>query len=373
MKAPFDHKFYLTLDEQPLGGTTLPNWVKVLLENRLRVDWQFIPKAVYVSLMITALAPLRVVERRKFDDKIQDMRVEKPVFIIGHWRSGTTFLHYLMGQDKNLGYASTMDTLDPSVFLQYEKLLKSIVSKRLPKKRPMDNLEMETNLPYEEEYAISDLTPYSFYHGWYFPRNIDHYFTRYVLFDNVGPNVIEEWRTVYQYFLKKITYKYNGKQIMMKSLVNTAKIKLLLEMYPDAKFIHLERNPYDVYSSTWDLYNAILPLFSFQHIDRDSLDQSILKIYKGLYERYLRERHLIPKENLVEMKYEDFITDPFHTLHTIYTRLNIPGFEKATPAFQRYLKRHAKYKRNEHKIDDATKTKIYNEWKITFKAFGYKK
>jgi hypothetical protein len=373
MRERFDNKFYLTIDEQPLAGTTLPNWVKVLLENRFQVDWQFLPKAMYVSIMILSITPLRMVERRKFDKKINDIKIKEPIFIIGHWRSGTTFLHYLMGQDKNLGYASTMDTLDPSIFLQYTKLLKSVVSKSLPKKRPMDNLEMQTDLPYEEEYAISDLIPYSFYHGWYFPRAIDRYFTRYVLYQNVDNKVLEEWKEVYLYFLRKITYKYHGKQVMMKSLVNTAKIKLLLEMFPDAKFIHLVRNPYDVYRSTWDLYDAILPLFSFQHIDRDEFDTSILKIYKGLYEKYLEEKHLIPKENLIELRYEEFIKDPFGSIEMIYSKLDLSGFDKAKPAFQRYLKKYANYKRNEHIIDEQTRAKVYAEWKFAFKAFGYKK
>jgi omega-hydroxy-beta-dihydromenaquinone-9 sulfotransferase len=373
MKAPFDHHYYLAVDEQPLAGTTLPNWVKVLLENRFKIDWQFLPKALYVTIMIIAIAPLRFLERRQYDEQIKKTKVVKPVFIIGHWRSGTTFLHYLMGQDKSLGYVSTADTLDPSIFLRYEKILDNIVDKSLPKKRPMDNLEMKYNLPYEEEYAIANLSPYSFHHGWYFPRNIDRYFTRYVLFNDVDPKVVEEWKQTYLYFLQKITVKYRGKQIMLKSLVNSAKIKLLLELFPDAKFIHLMRNPYDVYLSTLDLYKGILPLFSFQHIDPEKFDRAIIDIYKGLYTRFLEEKHLIPKENLIEIRYEDFIKDPMKTLETIYADLDLKGFKKSKPAFQRYLDRHANYKRNERKIDDQTKEKIYSEWKFAFKAFGYKK
>ena len=373
MHSRFDPQYYLVVDNQPLAGTTLVNFFKVLLENRCAIDWQFFPKALYVLLMILAIAPLRFLEHRKYDEQIRKTPVIKPVFIIGHWRSGTTYLHYLMGQDKNLGYVSTADTLDPSIFLRYEKILDNIVDQSLPKKRPMDNLEMQYNLPYEEEYAIANLCPYSFYHGWYFPRAIHRYFTRYVLYEGVDQHVVEEWKQTYQYFLQKITLKYHGKQIMLKSLVNTAKIKCILQLYPDAKFIHLMRNPYDVYLSTLDLYKGILPLFSFQHIDPDHFDRAVIDIYKGLYTRYLEEKHLIPQENLIEIRYEDFIKDPMRTLETIYGNLNLKGFNKAKPAFQRYLDKHANYKRNERKIDEATKKKIYEEWKFAFKAFGYSK
>jgi hypothetical protein len=373
MLSKFNKKDYLILNKQPLAGTTFVNWIKVLIENKFKIDWQFIPKAFYVTVMIIFVTPLRLIEKRKFDEKIKNIDVKKPIFIIGHWRSGTTFLHYLMGQDKNLGYTSTMDTLDPSIFLNYEKILKNIVSNSLPKKRPMDNLEMQADLPYEEEYAIANLSPYSFYHAWYFPRQIDRYFKRDVLYEDVDESVIKEWKRVYSYFLKKIVYKHDGKQIMLKSLVNTAKIKFLLQLFPDAKFIHICRNPYNVYMSTWKLYNSILPLFSFQHVNKENFDKSILSIYKGIYKNYLEERRLIPKENLIEIKYEDFIKDPIKTLEKIYSKFELSNFEKVKPFFKNYVKKHENYKRNHHKIDDKIKEKVYREWNFAFKEFNYKK
>jgi hypothetical protein len=371
MKVPFEKKYYLILNKQPLAGSTFVNWIKVLVENRFQIDWQFLPKALYVTIMILVTTPLRLIEKWKFEKKIQDVTIEKPIFIIGHWRSGTTFLHYILGKDKNLGYVSTMDTLDPSVFLTFEKLLKRIVANSLPEKRPMDNLEMGTDLPYEEEYAIANLSPYSFYHAWYFPRAINEYFRRYVLYEDVKNDIIENWKQVYLSFLKKISYKHQGKQIIIKSLVDTAKIKILLEMFPDAKFIHQYRNPYEVYMSTWKLYASILPLFSFQHIDKEEFDQSILHIYKRLSEKYLQEKKLIPKENLIELRYEEFIKDPLRHLEMIYTQFGIPGFQQAKPAFEHYLKKHAVYERNHHTIDEQTKKKVYKEWEVIFNAFGY--
>ncbi len=373
MNSKFKKEDYLVLNRQPLAGTTFVNWIRVLIENRFQIDWQFIPKALYVTVMVFFITPLRLIEKRNFDKKIKNIKIEKPIFIIGHWRSGTTFLHYLMGQDKNLGYTSTMDTLDPSIFLNYENLLKKIVTNSLPKKRPMDDLEMETDLPYEEEYAIANLCPYSFYHAWYFPRSIDRYFKRDILYENVEEKIIEKWKKIYSYFLRKITFKHNGKQIILKSLVNTAKIKYILEMFPDARFIHLHRNPYNVYMSTWKLYNSILPLFSFQHIDKKEFDKSILKIYKGIYKKYLEDKKLIPKENLIELKFEDFIKKPIKTLEMIYSKFKLSDFDKAKSSFEKYVKKHEKYECNHHKIDDKIKKKVYQKWRFAFEEFQYKK
>jgi len=175
------------------------------------------------------------------------------------------------------------------------------------------------------------------------------------------------------YFLKKISFKNNGKKIILKSLVNTAKIKLLLEMFPDAKFIHIYRNPYEVYLSTWKLYDSILPIFSFQHVDKDKLDNSIIEIYKQMYLKFFEEKHLIPQKNIIELKYEDFVKDPLNNIQKIYKKLELDGFEKAKPDFKGYIKKHENYTRNNHIIDENCKEKIFKEWGFTFKEFGYKK
>jgi len=370
-KLTYDKRDYLNIGEQPLSGTSIVNWMRLLLENNFRVNWRFIPKALYVSIMIITMVPFRIYEKRKCDKKLKDVKVISPLFIIGHWRSGTTFLHYLLGQDKNLAYVSTFETMTPGMIIENEKMFKDIVKNHLPNKRPMDDLELNADLPYEEEYAVANLSSYSFYHGWYFPKKMGHYFRRYVLFENVNDRIKERWKEVYDYFLKKISYKNKGKRIMLKSLVNTAKIPLLLEMYPDAKFIHIYRNPYKVYLSTWKLYRKILPIFSFQHINCEQLDKEILFNYRALFERYLKDRKLIPEENLIEISYEDFVKDPVKTLDTIYAKFRLECFEKAKPSFERYVKKHENYKPDGYKIDDRIKKKVYNNWKLVFEEFGY--
>ncbi|MCH7559178.1 MAG: sulfotransferase, partial [Planctomycetes bacterium] len=113
MKLKFDKSCYLDMGMQPLAGTSFVNWVKLLMENRFRVDWQFIPKALYVTLMVTAMTPIRIYEKIKFDKKLENIKITPPLFIVGHFRGGTTFLHYLMVQDKDLAFVSTMEANAP--------------------------------------------------------------------------------------------------------------------------------------------------------------------------------------------------------------------------------------------------------------------
>ncbi|RLF27198.1 MAG: hypothetical protein DRN01_03055 [Thermoplasmata archaeon] len=99
----FDKKEYLNVGGQPLAGTSLVNWSKLLFENRFKIDWRYIPKALYVTLMVTVISPFRLYERLRFDERVNEVKVAPPIFIVGHFRSGTTFLHYLMGAGQKFG------------------------------------------------------------------------------------------------------------------------------------------------------------------------------------------------------------------------------------------------------------------------------
>ncbi|RLF39114.1 MAG: sulfotransferase [Thermoplasmata archaeon] len=374
-RLKFNKEDYLDITKQPLAGTSLANWIKLLIENHFDIDWQFWPKAIYVTFMILALSPLRIYEKIKFEKEIRKTQTPLPIFIIGHFRSGTTFLHYLMGQDRNLAKVSTFETMSPWMFIEGEKFLKNFVKKRLPEKRPMDDLEMEADLPYEEEYAIGNLSPYSFYHGWYFARNIYHYYRKYVLFNGVSDSLKEKWKRTYTYLLKKIALKYKRNKVLLKSPVNTGRIRLLLEAFPNAKFIHICRNPYEVYLSTWRLYKAILPIFSFQHVEVEDIDRFILDFYKGIYRNYFTDKRLIPEGNLIEIRYEEFVRKPIETVKDIYERLGIGDFKKAEPSFRKYVKAHEGYKPHNYKgeLNEEIKEKVYREWGFAFEKLGYSK
>jgi len=372
-KLTFNNKDFLKIGEQPLSGTFFVNWIKILIENRFRIDWRYIPKALYVTIMILLMTPFRILEKNNFNKIKKDIKVKSPIFIIGHWRSGTTFLHYLMGRDKSLAFVSTFETMTPNMMINKEELFKNIVKNHLPNKRPMDNLELNADLPYEEEYAIANLSPYSFYHAWYFPKKMRKYFDQNVLYKDSSNGFKDKWIETYDYFLKKITYKNNGNQIILKSLVNTAKIPLILKKYPNAKFIYLYRNPYKVYLSTWRLYRKILPIFSFQKLTNHQLDTEILYNYRSLISKYLEDRKSIPNDHLIEIKYEDFVKKPLETLKKIYSKIGLNSFETSKNAFNKYIVKHKNYKTNNYSIDEKIKDKIFNEWNFAFKEFGYTK
>jgi hypothetical protein len=87
--------------------------------------------------------------------------------------------------------------------------------------------------------------------------------------------------------------------------------------------------------------------------------------------RYFLDKNLIPPENLVEIKYENFIGNEIETLSQIYQQFNLPGFAEAKPRFAHFIeeetKRHKEYKerdnRSKKKLDQETMVKLEKAWK----------
>ena len=139
---------------------------------------------------------------------------------------------------------------------------------------------MGTFLPKEEEFAMASIGPESLVAGYLFPQHFIENFKKHVLFDNNELKPENNWKQNFDYFLRKISYSEPGKTLLLKSPGNTGRIKQILSLYPDAKFIHISRNPFDVYQSNVHLYKKLLPLISLQKIQTDEVERFVLESYR---------------------------------------------------------------------------------------------
>jgi hypothetical protein len=364
----------LEITKEPLAGNNLTNLIRLVIQNRFRIGFRYIPRMIYAFVISTAMAPFFIIEKIRFDKEIKRTEIKPdPIFIIGHWRSGTTYLHNLMSLDKNLGFFSTFHAYVPGVFLGSEKIFKPILVNSLPEKRPMDDVIMDADFPHEDEYALGAFSPYSYYHGWCFPKNMNFY-NKFVLMDDIPGKAIKEWNKVYVYLLKKVTFFRGGKRLLVKNPANTAKIKLLVEMFPGAKFIFLYRNPYHLYFSMMKFMKRVIPLYCLQKPPKiDEVEKIMIELYKLIFTKYLDEKRYISEGKLLEVKYEDFIKRPLEELKRIYKKLNIEGFKDSEQSFREYIASQSSFKTDKYEINNDIKRKIYLEWKLTFESFGYQK
>ncbi|MDH6304343.1 hypothetical protein M2459_001075 [Parabacteroides sp. PF5-5] len=310
-------------------------------------------------------------ERRKYR-KLERKPLEMdPFFIIGHWRCGTTFVHNVFACDKHFGYNTTYQTVLPNQMLFGQPFFRKCLSMAMPTSRPTDNLELGVNLPQEEEFALTNMMPYTYYNFWYLPKHTMEYCERFLLFNTITEAERKIFKETFLKLVKIALWNTNGVQFLSKNPPHTGRIKTLLEMFPNAKFLYLKRNPYTVFESTRSFFtNTIQPL-RLQDITNEEIEQNAVEIFKRLYYKYEEEKHMIPLGNLVEIKFEDFEADAFAMTEDIYSKLDLPGFNESKANIEAYLSKKKGYKKNNYTYDDRT-LKIVNEnWDMALKGWGY--
>ncbi|MHA1211833.1 MAG: sulfotransferase, partial [Candidatus Heimdallarchaeota archaeon] len=131
-------------------------------------------------------------------------------------------------------------------------------------------------------------------------------------------------------------------------------------------------NPFEVFPSTLLLYKKLFPYFQLQKPSpMDSRREFVFNIYNKMFEKLFKEKDLIPKGNLIEIKYEDFIQEPFNILREIYLKLNLSGFDSAEDNFDSYLETQKHFQINIHALDDDLRQEISHRWQMTIDKWGY--
>ena len=257
-----------------------------------------------VCRLLSTLAPLQEKRYRKL---LADKPLEHdPVFILGHWRSGTTFMHNVFSCDKHFGYNTTYQTVFPHLMMWGQPFFKKNMSWLMPDKRPTDNMELAVDLPQEEEFALANMMPYTYYNFWFLPKYQQEYADKYLLFNDISDEELKVFEDIFTKLIKISLWNTGGTQFLSKNPPHTGRVKELVKMFPNAKFIYLMRNPYTVFESTRNFFtNTIQPL-KLEDISPEALEQNVLSIYAKLYHKYEADKRFIPEGNLMEVKFEDF-------------------------------------------------------------------
>jgi omega-hydroxy-beta-dihydromenaquinone-9 sulfotransferase len=152
-------------------GTDAVTWARLLYRNRFAVSPRYWYIAAIVSVASTANLVLRWVQDGLYGDELARTPLDKhPVFVIGHWRTGTTLLHELLVQDPQFSYPDFFACFNPNHRLLTERFFKTYANWMAPQQRPMDNMAAGWGRPQEDEFALALLGLPSTYTDLAFPR-----------------------------------------------------------------------------------------------------------------------------------------------------------------------------------------------------------
>lgn len=336
------------------------------------IDRPYWQRFLFVLVNTTWTAPLRWYGRIRYGRLVRQTPINHPpLFILGHWRNGTTYLFNLLSQDPAFTYITLTQIMAPELFLPAGPILEKLFRRLGPSQHYLSRQAFNPNVPSEEEFAIANLSPYSLYHFWSFPRQAQFFLNRYVFFQDASPEEREAWKSCYRQLLQSLIFYRGNKPLLLKNPPNTGRIPILLEMFPEARFVFILRNPYKVYKSAHKFYRKILAITSLQDVTEAEVDQMMFSFYRQLMQAYLQTRDLIPPENLVEVKLETLSAAPLPELHRIYTHLRLSGWATAEPHFQRFVQNGPFHPPPPYTLTAAEIEQVNQEWGFAFDAWGY--
>ena len=352
----------------PLAGRPLGEWLPLMRAHGFDVDLEYWPRAGLNAVCSSLTTLMKLCEDRKYG-RVDDVIVPPPLFVLGHYRSGTTHLHNLLAVDQHFSFPTMFRLYNPYTFRTFEPLA-PVATFLLPKKRVVDNMAWGHDMPTEDELALLMLTGLSPYMGFVFPRQWER-FQRYLSFREASPEEMKRWREALLWFLKKLT-SVDCRPLLLKSPPHTARVRLLLEIFPGARFVHIHRDPYTVFRSTRQLFDRITALFTFQRAARNDFTERVFRHYRDMHDAYFDERTLIPAGRLCEVRFADLESDPLGQVERIYDQLTLPGFNVIQPALESYLATLKDYRKNEYPpLTSELRQRIAREWRRSFEAWNY--
>ncbi len=359
-----------------LMGVRLDNYLHLLTKARFRLEPKRLPQTLLIGLTSLVLSPFALLEALFFAAPIAATKPKKdPVFVIGCWRSGTTYLQNLLTRDSQFAWADPVNTALFSNSLLLGWLLRGAVGSGLKGARPMDNVQYRLDLPMEETFAVANFSPWCLDHLLAFPVNYEDYL-KAAFVEDLTPRQRRSWRRAYDYMVRKMTLAKGGRQLLFKSPDNTCRLAELLDMYPDAKLINIHRDPYTTVRSAVHMFHAQMDMLRLSRLpEAENIDELIEDVILTLFERMYRalfalEDKLKPQQ-LVSVAYEDFVAAPEQGLKHIYETLGLDGFEAALPAFREFIESQRSYQKNKHELSPALREKINRRLGFYFERYGY--
>jgi hypothetical protein len=352
-------------------GMCFSTWMKVLARNQFDVSLSKLHTALSITAVSGINSLLATLDKLFCSRAVAQVEItESPLFILGHWRAGTTFLHELLIRDARHTFPNTYQCFVPHHFVFTEKWLAPLTSVLIPKRRPMDNMAAGWQRPQEDEFALCNLGIPTPYLSMLFPRRgpAD---PEYLDLRELSDAERKEWEGALNYFFRRITFR-DHRRIIVKSPPHTARVRALVELYPQAKFVHIVRDPYELFVSTVGLWKSLNEVQRIQSPGDDSwLDEFVLDTFERMYAAFEADRQLLGGDQLVELKYEELVQNPLEEVRSVYSRLNLGDFSLIEPELRAHLADVKNYRPNQYELPEEKRRLIATRWAGYIERYGY--
>ncbi len=262
--------------------------------------------------------------------------IEKPLFLLGNFRSGSTFLQRLLSRDSTTFTSLTIWDIYLAPSVTQKKLTQFVFrldarlgghlnrALRAFDKRTLGKFRIHPISFFQPEEDENIL-----FHNWssYFVSYLFPFMDempRYHYFDESIP--AEERRQImafYKSMLQRHMYATGKKYFVAKNPAFSPKIETLAEFFPDARIIYLARNPLDMLPSTVSWINYARRVFT-EPEQKYLYIEEILGITQHWYRHPLRFLDAHPSPRHLILKYDDLIQRPEQVIRGFYEQFGYP-------------------------------------------------
>ena len=269
-----------------------------------------------------------------------------PVFVIGLPRSGTSLLFNLLSLDvahRSPMYWEIMHlmplTTTKAARQRREfktnaklKLAKTI----LPKLRAIHTIRASTP---EECQQIATMNIRSFVYMCMadVPEYIEY-------LKNTSFDSVFRWHKKFYQALE-----LNGKPTrwLLKDPSHIGHIPQILKEYPNAKFIHIHRDPVESVGSFCSLTKNVRLAFS-KKVDTHNIGETVIDFWNHNLTKGMLDRKSLSNNQIVDIQYSEFVKSPLELIKNTYMQLNFDMNIETENKIQNYLLKDKEVKKSQH-------------------------
>jgi hypothetical protein len=347
-------------DSYLTAGIKLDQLFRLISRNRITVKPRTLLRLAFLLQSAVWSSFFSWIESARYKKALMRAAVpDNPIFIIGHWRTGSTYLHQLMNLDPQLKAPTLFEVAVPDSFLVSYPYYRPIFRKVVSRHRPMDQVKIGMDEPQEDEYALYRITSFSPLENLVFPKS-GGYFLNHGSRFFPAEEQLPAWKARVKDFYTKLYFKSN-KRIISKNPFNSFRIKLLLELFPNAKFIHITRDPFCVIPSTIHMWDILRKQNSMNDLSARPDFHEVTIMLRKLLETIETARKELPQGTLVEVRFEELETSPVEVLKTLYSEIGLTFTDEFASRVRAYNLTNEGYQKNTFSLTEKEKAIIASE------------
>jgi len=350
-----------------------PVWDFLVTAVKHRPQVRYLPRAAVYVVKLSFFEPFRLLEAARGQRGPYGPLPHPPLFILGYYRSGTTHLQELLLEDVRFAYMNFFQGFFPTAFSSSDRLVRPAferVVRTIRMKHPAHGVPFSLLLPAEDDVAIvASGSRLAANWGQVYARDFQEIYGRYSLMEGISEAESQELARQLHGLLSRVSRAEGGRRLLLKSPPHTGRLGWLRKHYPDAQFIFIHRDPYDVFSSNKGLWRS----FEDQHLHHttpEMVREAILWSYDRTHANYLRDREGLRSDQLVEVSFDELQSDPVALLTRIDEQLGLGRAETMRSTWERYVAAHAR-RPVHHVLPDDERAAVRKRWARWFEAFGY--